>query len=104
MAGSLEAGPMVATILVLCLGRVMGKKKKSGSGMGGIVNPLEAVGAHVGVDLRGGKAGMAKERLHAAEVGPAIQEVGGKSMAQFVGAGAIRQLGLASVFAQEQPD
>jgi len=45
---------------------------------------LESVLVDVGVDLGGGNIGMAKHKLHGAQVGAMGQEVGGEGVAQHV--------------------
>ena len=48
------------------------------------VSFLEALDGDVRVNLRGRKAGVTEQRLHAAQIGAAIEHVGGKTMPQFV--------------------
>ena len=55
-----------------------------------IQNPLLR---DVGVDLRRGQIAMAEQFLHAAEVGPAIQQMGGEAVPQGVRAGRVDQAG-----------
>ena len=45
---------------------------------------LQPLNRHVRVNLRGRKTGMAKQRLHAAQIGAAIEHVGGETMSKFV--------------------
>ena len=52
--------------------------------MGRVVGFFEALNGDVGVDLRGDEVGVAEEFLDAAEIGAAIQEMGGIAMAEFV--------------------
>ena len=51
--------------------------------------PSEAVPRHVGVDLGGGDVRVAKKLLHRAQIGAALQEVGGEGVAQNVRAHAL---------------
>ena len=46
--------------------------------------PLQPLGQHVGVDLRGRDVGVAEQQLQAAQVGAARQHVAGEGMAQHV--------------------
>ena len=59
--------------------------------MGVLDGFVEAFDADVGIDLGGGKAGVAKELLYRFEVGAAIEEVGGEGVAQSVGGGVGRE-------------
>ena len=52
--------------------------------MGLVISFPESFPGDVGIDLGGGEGGMAEEGLHAAQVGPGIQEMSGTGMAQFV--------------------
>jgi hypothetical protein len=52
--------------------------------MGSVIGPLESLGGHMGVDLRGGQAGMPQEGLHAAQVGTVVEEMRGKGVAELV--------------------
>ena len=58
----------------------------------------------VGVDLRGGNVGVAKEGLDGTEVGAVHKEVGGKGMAQSVWADMLGDAGHASVFFDDALD
>ena len=49
------------------------------------VSLFETFDRNVGVNLRGRKTGVAEQRLDAAEIGAAIEHVGGEAVAQFVG-------------------
>src|SRR3989344_4483375 len=49
--------------------------------------------SYVRVDLRSGYVGVAKERLHRAEVGAVFEQVGGKAMAYHVGRDLARDAG-----------
>ncbi len=49
------------------------------------------------VDFRGGEIGVAQHGLHAAQVGPAFQEVSGKGMPQNVGGKIVENTGLLAV-------
>jgi hypothetical protein len=48
--------------------------------MGGVVGFLEAFAGDVGVDLRGGEAGVAEHGLHASQVGSGVEEMGGEAV------------------------
>ena len=50
---------------------------RSGAGVGLAVGRLQALGGDVGVDLRGGRRGVAEDLLHAAQVGAALKQVRG---------------------------
>ena len=52
--------------------------------MGLIVGALETFGGQVRIDLGCHQMGVAKQFLHAAQIGPGIQQVGGKAVAQVV--------------------
>ena len=54
-------------------------------GMVLLMNLLQPFFLHVGVDLGGGDTGVAEEFLHAAQVGPAGEQMGRKGVAQGVG-------------------
>jgi hypothetical protein len=45
---------------------------------------LEPLARHVGVDGGGGNIGMPQQQLHHAQVGPVVEQVGGKGVAQRV--------------------
>ncbi len=45
---------------------------------------LQTLDRHVGVDLRRREAGVTKQRLHAAQVRAAIEQVRGKTVTKFV--------------------
>src|SRR5260370_37289983 len=55
--------------------------------MGGRVHGAEPVLAEVGVDLGGGEVGVAEELLDGAQIGAAVEEVGGVGVAERVGVG-----------------
>src|SRR5262245_21348722 len=71
------------------------------SWMGSLVGLAEAGGADVGVNLRGDEAFVAEQFLHAADVGPAIQEMGGKAVPQGVRRRAAVEPSLPKVFFQQ---
>src|SRR5436309_2989160 len=58
-----------------------------GSGVGGAVGVVQAGGRHVRVDLRRAEAAVAEQFLDTADVGPGVEQVGGKAMAKRVRAG-----------------
>jgi murein DD-endopeptidase MepM/ murein hydrolase activator NlpD len=57
----------------------------SGSGMGLPVRLPQSVDGHMGVALGGGHRGVAQQLLHASQVGPALEQVGGGRVPQPVG-------------------
>jgi hypothetical protein len=57
--------------------------------MGPIEDVAQALAAHVGVDLRGGEVLVTEELLHAAQVGAAVEQVGGEGVAQRVRMGGL---------------
>jgi hypothetical protein len=59
----------------------------SGSRVGGPIALPQALGGDVRVDLRRAEARVPEELLHGAEVGAAVEEVGGGRVAERVGAG-----------------
>src|SRR4030095_3161093 len=63
----------------------------------------EVAVVHGGVDLGGGDAGVAEHFLYGAQVGAALEEVGGEGMAQGMGAG-MRKAGAAREVAHLLPD
>ena len=69
-----------------------------------IVSFLESFGRHVRVDLGGREAGVSEHALHAAEVGPGIEEMGGEAVAEFVRAGRNGYLREPEVFFDQRPD
>src|ERR1700760_4715732 len=50
----------------------------SGSGMRGVMDGLQALGGHVGVELGGRERRMAQQFLHASQVGSSFEQVGGR--------------------------
>jgi hypothetical protein len=48
------------------------------------VDAQQPFGLDVGVDFRGRDVGMAEQELHGAQVGPALQQVGGEAVAHGV--------------------
>ena len=53
--------------------------------MRAVVDPPQALGVHVAVDLRRRERGVAEELLDGAEIGSALEQVGGKRVPQPVG-------------------
>ena len=53
--------------------------------MGTVVDPPQAPSVDVAVDLRGGERSVAEQLLDRAEVGAALEQVGGERMAQAMG-------------------
>lgn len=52
--------------------------------MGFRVRFLQTLDRHVRVNLRGRKTGMSQQRLDAAQICPAIEHMGGKTVAKLV--------------------
>ena len=52
--------------------------------MGSVIDVAQAADGNVGVDLSGHESGMAKQFLHGAEVGAAVEQMGRKRMSQAV--------------------
>lgn len=73
--------------------------RRSGPGMRLPVDRAEPFGRYMGVDLRSGQAGMSEQLLDAAQIGPAVEQVGGRGVAQSVRsqAGSTRHRGAAPV-------
>jgi hypothetical protein len=78
--------------------------RASGARVSLAVGFLQALDGNVGVDLGGGNAGVTEQGLDAAEVGAGVEHVGGKGMAQLVGADADGDAGVAEVFFEEIAD
>lgn len=72
--------------------------------MRGVVDLLHAGGGDVGVYLGGAKVGVTQEFLDAAEVGAVVEEVGGETVAEFVGADFKTDGGVPEVFLEEVID
>src|SRR5688572_12982547 len=70
----------------------------SRAGVGLLVDGAERSRADVRIDLRRDQALMAQQLLHAANVGPAIEQVRGETMAQRVRRGAQIEVGDFQVF------
>src|SRR5258707_15285782 len=60
----------------------------SGAWMGVLIDIEQSLLGHVGVDLGRGRVVMTKQFLDASQIGPAVEQVGCKAMAQRMGAGA----------------
>src|SRR2546430_1117501 len=75
-----------------------------GPGMGFFVDGPQSRGADVGVDLRGDEALVAEELLDAADVGAAVEQVGGKTVTEGMGRGAEVQAVELEVFEQHPMD
>ena len=54
------------------------------AGMSGVVGFFEPFDGDVGVNLRGGEVGVTEEFLDAAEIGAAIEEMRGVTVAEFM--------------------
>src|SRR5205807_2385143 len=76
----------------------------SGAGVRLVVAVAQAVGGHVGVNLRGAQAAVAEQLLHAADVGPAVEQVRGEAVPQAVRAGARVEARLGQVLGQLAAD
>lgn len=63
---------------------------KLSSGMSAAIYVEQMGRIHGGVNLRGGKAGVAQQFLQTAQIRAARQQMGGKTMAQSMGRGAFR--------------
>ena len=57
----------------------------SGTGVCRFVDSPQTIAGHMGVDLSGGKVGVAEELLHGSEVGSAFEQVGGVRVTERVG-------------------
>ncbi|MCU1477654.1 MAG: peptidase [Subtercola sp.] len=55
-----------------------------GTGVSGEVRLSQALGRHVGIDLRGAEAGMAEQLLHGSQVGTAVEQVRCRGMPKCV--------------------
>ena len=69
-----------------------------------LVQCFEAVAVDVGVDLGGGDVGMPKHHLHGPEVGSAGEQVGGKGMAEHMGAHCFVDAGGPGVLPDDLPE
>ena len=58
----------------------------------------------VRVNLRRRKAGVAEQRLHASQIGAAVEQVRGKTVAKFVRADRNRDRRVPQITFQDQPD
>ena len=56
-----------------------------GAGVGSAIGFFHAFGADVGIDLSGTQVSVTEHFLHAAQIGSRIEQMGGKTVAQFVG-------------------
>src|SRR3989339_427472 len=76
---------MIATVISLrCLGCLL--SGGSAPWVEFLVGAFEAVAVHMGVNLGGGDVGMAQHHLHGAEIRAMFQQVGGKGVAEHMGA------------------
>ena len=55
------------------------------AGVGFAVGFFHSFGADVGIDLSGTQVSVTEHFLHAAQIGSRIEQMGGKTVAQFVG-------------------
>ena len=69
--------------------------------MGRVVGVAEAFLGDVGVDLGRGEGGVAQKGLHAAEIGPVVEKMGGEGMPQLVGGDIEGDVGLGEVLLQQ---
>ena len=67
------------------------RDRHSGSRVCLMINIQQSLLRDVGVDLSCGQISMAEQFLHAPEIGPAVQQVGGKAVSQRVRAGRVHQ-------------
>ena len=65
---------------------------------------LQALDGDVRVDLRRREAGVAEQRLHAAQVRAAIEQMRGETVPQFVRTERDRNRGVPQITLQDQPD
>ena len=68
--------------------------------MGPGIDPPHPLGAHVGIDLRGGQAFVAEQFLDGPEVGAVVEHVGGETVPERVGTHAAGEAGDAGVLLQ----
>src|SRR5208283_2215381 len=76
----------------------------SGPGMVLVDSLPQARPQHVRVDLGGGDVGVSQHGLHAAQVGAAFQQVGGKAVPDGVRRQMLKNAGLAAMTAQQFPE
>jgi hypothetical protein len=76
---------------------------RSGAWMMGCVQGFQALTCHMSINLGRGNVGVPQEHLHYAQVGPVIEQMGGKSMAQNVRGQGGQNPGLYRVFLDDQP-
>src|SRR6266568_4794955 len=72
--------------------------------MGLLVTVLQALGAHMGVNLGSGQAAVAEQLLHAADVGSGVEQMRGEAVPQRVRAGARIKPGECEVLFQQPAD
>ena len=69
-----------------------------------VMRVLESLAVRVGVNLRGGDAGVAKHFLDDAQVPTILEEVGRETVTQRVRGEMLRNAGFAGVFLDQAPD
>jgi hypothetical protein len=69
-----------------------------------LVNLFQSLFHHVRVNLSSGNIRMPKHHLHGAKIGPAIEQMRGKTVPQRVWLQGLPQLSLSSVLAHDFPD
>ena len=72
--------------------------------MSAFISFLKSAGTDVGVDLCRRQALVAEQFLHAAEIGPAIEQVGGEGMPQGVWGDMLLEIAGADVQFEHPPD
>ena len=72
--------------------------------VGFVVDLFHPLDRHMSVDLGRRETGMTQERLHGTQIGAVIEEVGGKTVAQFVRAHILRNVAEGVVFLKEIRD
>jgi hypothetical protein len=68
--------------------------------VGVVVGLAEAFLGDVGVDLGCGEGGVAEKGLHAPEIGPVVEKMGGEGMPQLVGGDIEGNVGLGEILLQ----
>ena len=64
----------------------------------------QAGGGHVGINLGGGQTAMSEQFLHGADIGTAVEHVGGKTVSEGMRARAPVQARLREIFFQQSAD
>ena len=69
-----------------------------------VVGSLDVCGAYVRIDLSGDKAFVSEEFLDAPDIGPTVEQVGSKAVAEGVGAGSCVESKFLDVFLEHSGD